>query len=135
MPFCIVIQLGCNELKHMFNLSAGMIARGVERLVQECEQPLYGYAAPKVLLIAPAPTHPNIANLASGFNFGPGAYSKSLEFGRYYRAVARRHGCGFIDCVNLNFEINEIDGLHYSKADHTKPAEVVGDRILELLNN
>jgi len=29
MPFCIVIQLGCNELKHMFNLSAGMIARGV----------------------------------------------------------------------------------------------------------
>jgi len=49
--------------------------------------------------------------------------------------VAQRHGCGFIDCANLNFEINEIDGLHYSKADHAKPAEVVGDRILELLDN
>ena len=36
----VVIQLGCNELKHMFNLSTGMIARGVERLVQECKLPL-----------------------------------------------------------------------------------------------
>ena len=129
----VVIQLGCNELKHMFNLSAGMIARGVERLVQECKLPLYGYAAPKVLLIAPAPTHPNIVNLASGYNFGPDAYGKSLEFGRYYRAVAQRHGCGFIDCAALNLEINEIDGLHYSRADHARLAPVVRDKILEML--
>ena len=35
----------------------------------------------------------------------------------------------------LECEIDEIDGLHYSKADHDKPAEVVRDRILELLDN
>ena len=98
----VVIQLGCNELKHMFNLSTGMIARGVERL-------------------------------ASGYNFGPDAYGKSLEFGRYYRAVAQRHGCGFIDCAALNLEINEIDGLHYSRADHARLAPVVRDKILEML--
>lgn len=129
----VVIQLGCNELKHMFNLSAGMIARGVERLVQECGQPLYGYAPPRVLLIAPAPTHPNIGNMASGFNFGPQAYGKSLEFGKYYREVARRNHCGFIDCAELNLEINEVDGLHYSRADHAKLAPVVRDKILEML--
>ncbi|MBQ6326572.1 MAG: hypothetical protein IJI26_10950 [Clostridia bacterium] len=129
----VVIQLGCNELKQMFNLSAGMIARGVERLVQECEQPLYGYAAPKVLLIAPAPTHPDIGKLAFGYNFGPEAYQKSLEFGAHYRAVAERHGCGFIDCAALGFEINNIDGLHYSKADHARLAPVVADAIRGML--
>lgn len=129
----VVIQLGCNELKHMFNLSAGMIARGVERLVQECRQPLYGYPAPQVLLIAPAPTHPDIGSFASGYNFGPDAYAKSLEFGSYYRAVAERNQCGFIDCAPLNFEINEVDGLHYSKADHAKLAPIVAEKILEML--
>ena len=67
----VVIQLGCNELKDYFNLSPGMIARGMEMLVRECEVPYYGYPAPKVLLIAPAPTHPDIARIRDISSFGP----------------------------------------------------------------
>ena len=52
----VVLQMGCNELKHMFNLTAGMIAFGVEHLVQACHASYYAYPAPKVLLIAPHPT-------------------------------------------------------------------------------
>ncbi len=129
----VVIQLGCNELKEFFNLSAGMIAFGVEKLVKECATSYWGYPAPKVLLIAPAPTHPDIGILRSGVRFGPNAYKKSLEFGKYYRQVAERRGCGFIDCAELNFEINTLDGLHYSKADHAKLAPVVAAKIREML--
>ena len=129
----VVIQLGCNELKHMFNLSAGMIASGAEVLVRECAQPLYGYPVPQVLLIAPAPTHPDIGILDAGYNFGPEAYGKSLELGGLYRKVAERNGCVFIDCAELNLEINGIDGLHYSKADHAKLAAAVTERILRML--
>ncbi|MBQ4473645.1 MAG: hypothetical protein II930_05045 [Lachnospiraceae bacterium] len=75
----VVIQLGCNELKEFFNLSAGMIAFGVEKLVKECATSYWGYPAPKVLLIAPAPTHPDIGILRSGVRFGPNAYKKSLS--------------------------------------------------------
>lgn len=129
----VVLALGCNELKDYFNLSAGMIARGAERLVQECRVPYYCYPAPQVLLIAPAPVHPNIASFRSGASFGPNAYRKSCELGRLYRDVAERNGCGFIDGGELHLKINEFDGLHYSHADHAKLAPVVTAKIKEML--
>ncbi len=129
----VVMQLGCNELKDYFNLNAGMIARGIEILVRECRVSYYGYPAPKVLLIAPAPTHPDIAAMRSGSRFGPEVYRKSCELGKQYQAVAERHGCGFIDCAELGFEINTVDGLHYSRADHAKLAPVVAEKIRDML--
>lgn len=129
----VVIQMGCNELKHMFNLTAGMIAFGVEKLVQACKASYYNYPAPKVLVIAPAPTHPKIAEMQFGFSFGPDAYAKSCAFSKEYRVMAERNGCGFIDCAALSFEINNVDGLHYAKADHAKLAPVVADKIREML--
>ena len=129
----VVMQLGCNELKDFFNLSAAMIARGMETLVRECKVPYYGYPLPKILLIAPAPTHPDIAAIRKGASFGPAAYPKSLELGGLYKAIAEKHGCGFIDCGELGFEINTVDGLHYSCADHAKLAPIVAEKIKEML--
>ena len=120
----VVMQLGCNELKDYFNLSAGMIAKGMETLVRECGVSYYGYLAPRVLLIAPAPTHPDIGKIRGISSFGPTAYSRSCELGRLYRAIAERYHCGFIDCAELNFEINTVDGLHYSRADHARLARL-----------
>ncbi len=129
----VVLQLGCNELKHMFNLTAGMIACGMEKLVAACLTPYYGYPVPKVLLIAPHPTHPKIGEMLYGFNFGPEAYEKSVQLGEKYRAIAEKYGCGFLDCAELGFELNEIDGLHYSKADHAKLADAAAVKIKEML--
>lgn len=129
----VVIQLGCNELKHMFNLTSGMIASGMEKLVDACAAQLYGYPAPKVLLIAPHPTHPDIGNMLYGFNFGPDAYQKSVELGGKYRAIAEKKGCGFLDCADLGFTLNETDGLHYSKADHARLAAAAAEKIREML--
>ena len=130
----VVLKLGCNELKSFFNMSASMIAYGMDKLVKECKTSYYGYPAPKVLLIAPAPTHPDIGILRAGARFGPDAYQKSLEFGKYYREVAEKNGCGFIDCGELGFEINTVDGLHYSKADHARLAPVAAAKIREMLS-
>ena len=129
----VVIQMGCNELEHMFNRTAGMIAFGVEQLVNACKTQYYNYPAPKVLVIAPAPTHPKIGEMIFGFSFGPDAYAKSCQFSKEYAAIAERHGCGFVDCAPLNFEINTLDGLHYSKGDHAKLAPVVAEKIKEML--
>ena len=129
----VVLALGCNELKSFFNLSADMIAYGMEKLIKECRVPLYGYPAPKVLLIAPAPVHPEISRLRSASRFPEGTYQKSLQLGPAYRKVAERYGCGFIDCAELNFEINTVDGLHYSRADHAKLAPAAAEKIREML--
>lgn len=129
----VILQMGVNELKHMFNLTAGMIAFGMEKLVAAAQQPYYGYPAPKVLLIAPAPVKKDIADMIFGFSYGPLAYEKSVALGPLYRDIAARYGCGFIDCADLHFEINTLDGLHYSRADHAKLGPVVAEKVKELL--
>ena len=129
----VVIQMGCNELKHAFSLTAGMIAYDIEMLVNACNTSYYKYPVPKVLLIAPSPTHPDIDKMMFGFVFGPDAYQKSLEVGPLCKDIAERHGCGFIDCADLKFELNTLDGLHYSKNDHAKLAPVVTAKIREML--
>ena len=68
-----------------------------------------------------------------GFSFGPLAYEKSMQLGALYREIARRYGCGFLDCAALDFEINSLDGLHYSKQDHVKLADAVVLKIKEML--
>lgn len=69
-----------------------------------------------------------------GFSYGPLAYEKSLQLGPLYREIAQRYGCEFLDCGEMDFEINELDGLHYSKADHAKLGKAVAAKIREMLN-
>ena len=106
---------------------------GIEAMVRECKVSYYNYPAPKVLLIAPSPTHPDIGKMLFGYVFGPDAYKKSLELGPICKDIAERNGCGFIDCADLDFELNTLDGLHYSKQDHAKLAPVVTAKIKEMI--
>jgi lysophospholipase L1-like esterase len=56
-----------------------------------------------------------------------------VQLGEKYRAIAEKYGCGFLDCAELGFELNEIDGLHYSKADHAKLADAAAVKIREMI--
>ena len=38
------------------------------------------------------------------------------------------------DSAALHFEINTVDGLHYSRADHARLAPVVAGKIREMLD-
>ena len=125
----VIIHTGVNELKEVFGVSAVMIALGAGKLLEAAQQPRYGYPPPKTLLIAPPPLKENVADLALGFCFGPQAYEKSLGLGRAYKDVAERCGSSFIDCAELGFELNELDGLHYSREDHAKLGRAVADKI------
>jgi len=128
----VVIQLGVNELKAHFGLSAGMVASGIGKMVTAAKKSLYDYPEPKILLVAPAPVRKNISELLFGFIFGD-CYEKSLALGKLYRDIAEKNGCGFIDCADLNMTLNDIDGLHYCKADHAKLGLAVAEKAREML--
>ena len=129
----VIFQLGVNELKHMFNLTAGMISYGMEKLVRTAQTSYYDYPVPKVLLIAPHPAFEEIADGRLGFTYGPLAHSKSLELAGLYRNVAERNSCAFLDCGQLDFSLNTLDGFHYSRQDHKKLAGEVKDIVLEII--
>ncbi|NLG25152.1 MAG: arylesterase [Clostridiales bacterium] len=130
----VVIHLGVNELKHMFALSPGMIALGIEKLVRMAQTPYYGYPVPRVLLIAPPPVKPGIGEMLYGFSYGPLAYGKSLKLGEEYRRVARAAGCAFLDAGALGLGLNDVDGLHYSRADHAILAVAAADAMRKALS-
>ena len=129
----VIIQLGVNDLKHMFNLTAGMISYGMEKLVRIALTSYYGYPVPKVLLIAPHPVFEEIADGRFGFIYGPLAHSKSLELAGLYRKVAERNRCAFFDCGQLDFSLNTLDGFHYSRQDHAKLAGELKDIVIEII--
>ena len=127
----VVLQLGVNDLKHMFNLTAGMIAFGIEQLICEIQKSYYGYPIPQILLIAPSPVKKEIGDGLFGFSYGPLAYEKSLQFGKLYQLLAEKYDCLYVDCATLDFSLNQIDGLHYSREDHKKLGEAVYCKIRE----
>lgn len=128
----VILALGCNEFKQMFNLSAGMIAYGMELLVTEAQKSYYGYPVPKVLILAPAPVPDAIGTAMFGPNFGPNAGKVSRELGSLYRQLAERRGCAFLDCADLDLKLNELDMLHYNESDHKKVAEALAPIIIDL---
>ncbi|MDO5539337.1 MAG: GDSL-type esterase/lipase family protein [Eubacteriales bacterium] len=125
----VILQLGVNDLKHMFQLTAGMIAYGIEQMICEIQKSYYGYPVPQVLLIAPSPVRKEIAEGIFGFSYGPLAYEKSCQFGVLYQKAAEDHGCLFVDCGKMNFSLNDLDGLHYSREDHKKLGEAVYKKV------
>lgn len=127
----LILQLGTNELRPMFGMSAEMIACSVDRLVTRARTG--ENAARKILLIAPHPLHPDFETMQYGFLFGPGGYEKSLGFAKAFANCARNQGVGFLDCGALNFELNPVDGIHYSKRDHRKLAEAACSKVRELI--
>jgi lysophospholipase L1-like esterase len=129
----VVLSLGVNELKHMFNLTAGMISFGMEKLVLAAKQSYYGYPVPKVLIVSPAPVHSDIEKFIFGFSFGPLAYAKSREFSKLYCEVAENHGCGYVDASSLGITLNTLDGIHYNREDHAKLGASVAEKIREML--
>lgn len=129
----VILHLGVNELKEMFNFSAGMVARGMGKLIAAAKASYYQYAAPEVLVTAPPPVPEKIADAVFGYQFGPLAASKSRELGRLYKALAQSTGCGFLDCGELGFTLSEVDCLHYTREDHAKLAAAVAEKIQAML--
>ncbi len=129
----VIIQLGANEFKTMYGRSAGAIAFGLDHMVRLCRQSFYGLTPPQVLIVAPAPIHPQTDTMALGYHYGEDSYGKSLAVGEAFRTVAARHGCGFLDGAALQFELNTLDGVHYSKNDHKRLADAIAVKVREML--
>ena len=86
----LIVALGCNDMKARFQVSAGEIAKGVERLVALAQAEAVGPegAPPRVLLVAPPP----VAKLTGFAEVFRGAPAKSQELAARYAEVAERRG-------------------------------------------
>jgi len=129
----VILMLGTNDLKVMFNLPAGEIAAGVGQLAKFIRQSDAGPddKAPQVLLLCPANvgdmTH--LPDLAEKF---AGALEKTQRFPAYYEAVAKLHGCAFLN-IQPVVTASRIDALHLEAAEHQKLGVALAEKVRSLV--
>lgn len=126
----VIMMLGSNDLKKVYQASSDMIAKGVERLLQE----IYDFAdtkqnfRPEVILLAPPVIGADIVNVSPACAFDESAIARSKELGSLYKELADRYGCFFLntaDCI----ESSKEDCLHLMPEAHKKLAKVLAKLI------
>lgn len=118
----VVLMLGTNDLKHRFQVPPVEIGESVSHLVLYClrSDTGPGGSAPRVLLVAPPPVL-EAGCLAEIFE---GGEAKSRRLASAYAAVARRHGCGFLDAGEVIVS-SPLDGVHFDLPEHGKLGRAV----------
>lgn len=127
-----IIMLGSNDLKGIFFNYVENIAKGVENMVKVVKEFLIkkqGFA-PEIILISPPHIGPGIATSPFRDRFTWEAIGKSQEFATYYKIVADKQGCKFIDAAE-HIKPSQIDSLHLDAFEHSKLATVIYRTIIE----
>lgn len=129
----VVLMLGTNDLKTMFNLPPGEIAAGAEALVKMLLQSDAGpkAQAPRVLVVCP-PAVGDLSHLPDLEEKFPDAESRSKRFPKYYEAIATLHGCGFLDSQKI-VKASPVDGLHLDAGEHEKLGIVMCEAVKRVL--
>jgi len=111
----LVLDLGTNDLKARFKLSAADIALGLESLINEvrvvCRQ--LQVSAPEMIIVSPAPVLPASTELDSFV----GADERGGRLTEFYRAVAARQGCRLFEAGAV-VSSSPIDSVHWDAQSH-----------------
>ena len=129
----LVIMLGTNDMKTVYNASVEDIAAGLKEIVKKAESVMelkQGYV-PKILIVSPPEISEDI--LAGPFqgSFDKASIEKSKRLAYHYKQVADRFGCGFLDAKQY-IKPSVEDGLHLDKNGHEGLAHAIFDAVKAL---
>jgi ketosteroid isomerase-like protein len=129
----VVIMLGTNDFKAIFERSPERAAEGLRKLIEVVKTTdggvLTEYQPARVLVLAPPPLVMTEKFPAEVY---AGAIEKSQRLASLYEAVARETGADFLD-VGAITATDGMDGLHLSEAAHRKIGLAVAARIESML--
>ncbi len=133
----IILSLGKNDMKAKYRATPDDIGKGIE----DCLEVIYregktvSKKVPKIIVISPA-----IIEEKERLRFGKkvidflGANKKSARLGEVYGEIAKKHGVGFFNLAQY-VKNSEVDGVHLNEKSNRKTAELVGQKIEELLSS
>ena len=131
----LVIMLGTNDTKERFGCNAECISVGLERLIAKAKSiECWKNGQPKILLIAPPHILEGLYEGPFGGIMGTGCPEKSRELARFYKAVAQRRGCAFLDAEGIA-EFNKTDCMHLTRKGHKALAEKIAELVPQLEEN
>ena len=126
----VVLMLGTNDTKAMYERSAYRIALGVGHLIDIVQATGGGvgteYPSPKVLVLAPPPLG-KLAPAAFAELFA-GGNAKSEQFPATFAPIAQAGGAEFLDLGKIT-PTDGVDGIHLSAEAHKKIGMAVADKV------
>ncbi|WP_394189063.1 GDSL-type esterase/lipase family protein [Pseudoalteromonas atlantica] len=114
----IIIQLGTNDLKARFGLSAIDIGKALEQLILATKAFYHGKAHPKIITLSP----PKVHEVGNYKNIYKGAGKKAEQLSIEFKAIADRQECVFIDGFTL-IDACESEGVHWPYKEHVRLAK------------
>ena len=127
----LVIMLGSNDMKNIFNASPDAIASGLNEIVQKTEKVMdlkQGYV-PKILIVSPPEITTDVLTGPFSGSFNEAAIDKSKRLAEFYKNVADKHGCMFLD-AKLYIKPSKEDGLHLDPEGHKGLAEAIAKSLI-----
>lgn len=131
----VIIMLGTNDTKERFNLTAFNIAQGITRVslkakhIQAGNQKSY----PNILVIAPPPIGGKYSGAEVGKAMGKYCDIKSKEFPIHLKGLLENEQISFLDTNGL-VSMNDIDYMHLDEKGHKLLAELVFNKVQEILS-
>lgn len=127
----LVIMLGTNDMKTVYNASLDAIAAGLNEIVSRTESVMnikQGFV-PKIVVVSPPEISTDILKGPFKDSFDEVSINKSKRLSEYYKRVADKHGCMFIDSKQY-IRPSVEDGLHLGPDGHKGLAEIIAKTIL-----
>ena len=131
----VIIMLGTNDLKPVFNRTPLRIAIGAAHLI-DLVNTLNGgvgtnYKNPKVLLVCPPPLNPEIEKGPVFGEMFKGGLEKSQKLPELYEAVAKMGGAEFLNAGSV-VSTDGVDGLHLTADSQRKLGVAVAAKVKEM---
>jgi lysophospholipase L1-like esterase len=125
----IIIMLGTNDLKYMFNASAFDFSLGLERIIKTAIHFASDLSEmhPKLFLISPVHIIDPKAQFIDMFR---DAEKKSLELAAHVKMLADKYGTLYLNAADI-IKPSPADGIHFNIAAHKVLGEHVARMILD----
>lgn len=129
----VILMLGTNDLKNFFPGTAreiaehaGIVVKEIQSFAKEVQE-----FVPKIILASPLEVGAGITESSFCTQFDETAVTRSREFAKYYREVAKHNGCVFFDAAQVA-KASPIDSVHLTQEGHAKLAEAFAEVVKKL---
>lgn len=131
----VIVMLGTNDTKAIFDRSTYEIANGMAKLIGQVAACAGGvgtpYPAPKTLIIAPPPLSSMPHPIHQGM-FG-GGHVKSSELGEQYKHMADFMKADFLNAGDF-VSTDGCDGIHFTEENNTDLGKAIAQKVESILS-